>query len=485
MAKGSRRTAGAEAWLPLSLDGGLFANLDPDVVIHYQTAMENAFVNELGGNTRFPGLTEFATLPDNGRVYLFDFEGDMIAATSKGFVYRVTSNGAVTPCTGVSVSGGKRVIMAKTNQELLLAAGGPIVRLRKTTTELLANAAPDAAYVGWIDGFAVAPQVNSYQWQYSSAGVVDQWPALNIFSANSNPENVTAFLITPVRSLLFCGPDKIEQFERLTTGTNPFFKRFAVGDGVKLPYCILYADNAIWTISSRTELVKLVAGSQIAQRVSDQIGLLLEDIDDWTDAWIGGYPNAPLNVIGQKFILIQFPNATNEYGTKGLTLVYDYRSKKFFTLYGWDSSRGVPTRWPGWSHWPLWNEVFVGGEGKIYKLTPGTYQNDGTLQRWLIRTSHVSQGNELSIKNFRLQLKRGVGGNPAGPPPQVRVRCRRDARSFGPWISRDLGVPGDNIQFKEFGSFGIGTTFMWEIMCADNCPVNLVKAEVKAEVIGH
>ncbi len=125
----------AERWVPLPLDKALFANLDADAVIGHHTAIENGFINELGGHTRFPGLIERATLPDNGRVYLNELDGDMIAATSKGQVYRLDRSYNVTNVTAVPVSGGRRTIFAANDRgELFMAAGGTIARLRQAQT---------------------------------------------------------------------------------------------------------------------------------------------------------------------------------------------------------------------------------------------------------------------------------------------------------------------------------------------------------------
>jgi hypothetical protein len=472
------------AWVDLPLDRGLFANLDPDAVVQHQTAVENGFINELGGHTRFPGLETFVDLRtqfnDNGRMYLSDFEGDMIVASSRGQVYRIAENAAVTPCTGVPVSGGGRAIMAPTDKEMLFAAGGDIVRLRQAKTEILSEDAPQATYVGWIDGIAVANQVNTFNFFSSNPGFIDQWPALNSDSADSDPNPITCFMINAYRQLIFGGPDKFEQWERNTNGTALFYRRWSIGDGALTPYLFLFADNGMWTVNSKLELVKFLA--QVSQNVSNEIGLLLANIDDWTDAWMGGYPDQPLHLLGQKFILFQMPYATNEYSTKGVTIVFDYRNKKFFQLYGWDNAVGQPARWPGWSHWPLWKRVFVGGEGKIYRFTTDSYWLDGAMSRWLIRTAHIAQGNQVSIEDFRLQLTRGRGTPTKAPT--IAVRARRDGKAFGPWIKRDLGVAGDNIQFKNFGPFGTGTTFQWEIMCSDDAPVNLIKAQVRATAIG-
>lgn len=471
----------AEEWKPLPLDKPLFANLDQDAIVGAQTAIENGFINEKGGHTRFPGLIERVDLGDRSRVYLNDINGDLVAATSKGQVFRITRNYRATNVTGVPTSGGRRTIFAKTDRELLMASGGPIIRLRNTKTELLSSNAPLATHVGWIDGYTIATEVDSGRFVNSGVNTPDQWDPLDTFSADGNPDNINSMLITPFRELLLGGANSVEQFERLTTGTVPFFRRWAVGDGVKFPYVTLFADNAMWTINNLTELVRF--SGQLSIAASAEVGKLLESVDDWTDAFLGGYPDRPLHIVGQKFMMLQIPNATNPYGTKGITLLFDYRNKQFSNLYGWDDTNGVPARYPAWSHWPLWNKVFVGGEGKIYELSDSVYNNGGALQRWLVRTSHIAQHHQVQIKNLRLRIKRGLG-TPASEP-NLRVRCSRDGKAFGPWITRGMGKAGDRTMMKEFGHFGTANTFMFEFSCADDCRIDLISGDVLTEDIGH
>jgi len=469
----------AEDWIPLPLDQPYFANLDEDAVVGFMTAVENGFINELGGHTRFPGLSEFASFGGNSRVYLHDLSGDLIAVTGKGQVGRVDSAGVVEDVTGVPVSGGRRVIFAKRRDDLVMCAGGPIVRLRAGKSELLSKKAPLATHVGWIDGYTIAVEINSGRFYYDDGS--DTWDPLDTFAADGNPDNINGLIITPFGELMLGGEKSIEQFERLYSGEVPFFRRWSVGDGFKFSYMNIFADNAIWTINNLLEFVRFSGQTSIS--ASGSIGRLLEAIDDWGDAWIGGFPDSPFHVVGQKFILIQMPKATNPYGTKGLTIVYDYRGQKFFTLYGWDDANGMPKRWPGWSHWPLWNKVFVGGEGKIYQIDKENYRNGSETQRWLIRTSQIAQGNAIQVKDFRLRIKRGLGSSNA--VSTIHVRCSRDGKPFGPQISRSLGYAGDRHQHLSFGHFGTGDTFMFEISSTDNCPIDLMRAEVKVDPVGH
>lgn len=473
----------AEEWVPLPLNQPLYSNLDEDAVIGYMVAVENGYQNELGGVTRFPGMEEFALVDANAkRLYLHDFNNDLIAASDKGQVYRIDFNGTVTNVTDAPLSGGRRAIFAKTDQSLLMCAGGPILRLRDQVTETLSSEAPKASHVAWFDNYTIAVEINSGRFYHSRPGEPDVWDVLDTFSADGSPDNINSMIVTPFRELLLGGAISLEQFERTTSGTIPFYRRWAVGEGVKLPYGMLFADNAMWTINSLTEWVR--SSGQTSVSVSDAIGKVLESIDNWTDAWMGGYPDKPLHLVGQRFMVLQAPHATNPYGTKGVTIVYDYRGKKFFSLYGWDDEKGVPARWPAWSHWTLWDKQFVGGDdGRIYRLTPNTYRNGTRLQRWLIRTSHAAQGNGAVVKGLRLRLVRGLGTSSTAPT--IRVRCSRDGKAFGPWITRSLGKAGERAQHIEFGSFGIAYTFQWEISSADDCAIHLMAAEVKSDPVGH
>lgn len=468
----------SEQWAPLPLSQPLFANLDPDAVVGYQTAIENGFGNELGGYTRFPGLRQVADLDPNAkRVYLSDFNDDLVAATDKGQVYRLDRDYTVENVTGAPVSGGNRVIFAKTDRDLLMAACGPIIRLRDRKTELLSRDAPRASHVCWLDDFTIAIEVNSGRFSHSRAGQPDVWDALDTFSADGDPDNINSAVVTPFRELLLGGPHSIEQFERTATGEVPFYRRWAVGTGTKLPYALTFAESGTWTINHLTEWVKF--SGQSYEPVSDAIGRVLQSVDDWTETWMG----PPLHILGQKFIILQMPRATNSYGTKGITFALDYRARKFFELYGWDRSNGVPARWPGWSYTTIWNRTFVGGEGKIYELTADTYRHGDGIQRMLVRTSHLAQGAGAIVKALRLRIKRGIGTSTTAPT--IRVRCSRDARPFGAWITRSLGKSGQRQQFLEFGSFGSASSFQFEISSADDAAIDLMGADVKVDPLGH
>lgn len=454
----------------------LFENVKEAVLTAASAALENCFQNETGGFTRFPGLKDFVTLSGNAPVYLHDWKGDLVSVTN-GLIYRIDSSGNKSNVTGVPVQGGNRVIFDKTEDELVMAAGGQIVRLAAATSEVLSEDAPLSTHVGFIDNYLVAIEKDSGRFQHSLAGQYNQWDALDVFSADGKPDNLNCLLITPYRELLLGGQDSIEQFERLPSGDTPFFRRWSVGEGIKCPYTSVPADNGTWFINKMQEFVR--ASGQVSEPASDDIGRTFEGVDDFTAAWA-----VLMHIAGQKFILLQLPYATNAYGTRGITTIFDYRQRRWFNLYGWDNELDRPNRWPGWSYYNLWGRHFVGGEGKIHELDTATYANGGVTQRMLIRTAHLDGWGESRVDNIRIRVKRGVAGS-NDTEPVISIRARRDNKNWTRWKQKGFGLAGKREMVVEFGPYGCAHTWQFEAQVTDACEVELVKLEAQVTPIGE
>jgi hypothetical protein len=445
-------------WVSLPIDSKVFTNVVESSLKNGSAALENAFINEAKGQSRFPGLIPRFTIPDGGRVYLDEWRFDLMAATSRGRLYRCNPEDYSTEdVTGVPISGGKRVTFARTEDELVMAAGREIIRWAGAAggTELLSTTAPLASHVGYLDGFLIANEVESGRFYHSAAGQWRSWDLLDVFTAEAKPDNLSALLVTPYRELLVSGFESIEQWERLTDGSVPFFRRWAVGEGLIVPYSLVSADNGNWCINEDYEFVRFSGQSSVSK--SDDVQRSLESIDDWTDAWADR-----IHISGQKFLVLQAPEATNLYGTKGITLLYDYRNGRWSNLFGWDPSRNLPARWPGWSHYQLGNRHWVGGEGVIYELDPAVFTNAGQPQRILYRSAHFDKG-PTRIDDLKMRILRGDPANPRDPVPKVRVRVNKNNARWSRWVEKQLGKPGQRDMFITFGAFGDCDTFQVEL----------------------
>lgn len=463
-------------WRDIQLNKKLFKNVDESALTTAYGALENCFVTEAGGLSRFPGLRLFADLGGNADIFLDKHMNDLIAVGRDGRTHRVDRNANAVRIEGAPVLGGRRVTFARTPDSLIMAAGAQVIKFDGVKNSVLSENAPLSTHVGFIDGYVLAVENDSGRFQHSALDDYNTWNGADTFAANSRPDNINALMITPFNEILLTGEDSIEQYERYPGGTAPFYRRWSIGDGISEPYTLCHADNAAWGLNGRYEFVRLSGQSSASE--SDDIGLSLEkmyatnNLESLNKAWA-----APLNIKGQKFIILQSPEAVREDGTKGFTGVKDLRQNQWFELTGWDAAAGVPALWPGRSVFQIWGKTFVGGQGKIYELTDQVHNNAGQVQRMFGRTAHFNDIGPSRIERVRLHLKRGVGSYDYSP--KIAMRVNRNNRGFGPWQHRDIGFSGQSEMQVEFGSQGDGDQWQFEFMVTDDCPVELRRLQVE------
>jgi hypothetical protein len=453
------------AWSSIPFNAALLANAD-ETTLHSETAgLENAYVGDAQQITRFPGLVPFASI-GSGRVYLTDWQNDLIALTSAGQVWRIDPAGKPENVTDFALTGGRRPTVAKTETALLAASGGPILAFDGYKTRPLSSQAPLTTHIGYVARQVVAIEPQSGRFSYSDPGQPDVWNPLSVFSAEGKPDGLTALWVTEFGELLACGPDSIEQYDASGSADAPFARRYVAGDGISAPYTLVNEDNATWGLNRTHEFVRL--SGQTTTPKSQAVQAQLEAIDDFTEAWA-----TRMRVFGQRFILVQFPHATNAYGTAGVTLLYDVRHDRWSSLYGWDAGQIAPARWPGWSYATLWGRHFIGGEGVIWELKADAADWDGVQQRVRIRTGHLAPRPEaFRIDNVRLRLRRGDRASGA-TPGLLSVRANKDNRGFGRWKRLPMGVAGDRTLNMQLGAFGWAETIQFELEITDGVPLQL------------
>lgn len=464
-------------WVDVPLNKKLFKNLDEEALTSTFGALENCYVTESNGLSRFPGLKEFVDLDSEAYIHLSRYENDLIGIGEDGQTFRVNTGGSSQKIDGTPVSGGERVSFARTRDGLMTAAGAQIIKFDGTKNKVLSKDAPLSSFVGFIDGYVLAVEKDSGRFQHAEINNFGVWNPLDTFAVDGSPDNINAMLITPFNEILFAGEESLEQYERYVGSDVPFFRRWAVGDGISEPWTLCFADNAAWGLNGRKEFVRL--SGQTTKSVSDDIQKDIEhryslgNLGSMNKAWA-----APCYIKGQKFIILQSPEATNSYGTKGFTGVFDIRRGQWFEIYGWDAANGVPTLWPGRSIFSLWGKTFVGGKGKIYELDPNTHNNDGDVQRVYCRTAHYDTAGTMRVDGIRLTIKRGVGNYETSPV--ITFRANPDNRGWGLWQQRELGKTGADMLFVEFGAQGTADTWQFEIGMTDDAPFELRRMQLDA-----
>lgn len=462
-------------WRDIDLGNKVFQNLPETALTEATAVLENGWINEARGHNRFPGLEQIVTFPDDGNVYLSDLDGDLIAATTSGRVYRVDRTLEFNDVTGVPLSGGRPVVFTKTEDELILAAGGPMLRLRKTLTELLAAETEPTTHVAFIDGYVVYIEKGSARFFHSDPGQTRTFPALNVFAAESKQDLLNAVVVTPYRELLLCGEESIEQWERLPQGTVPFGRRWTTGDGLLEPYSLITANNGNYGLNENLEFVRF--SGQVSQPISEDFRAVVEGIDETSFCW-----GSELFIQGQAFLLWQFPNATNVYGTTGITLIYEYRTGRWYYLYGWDAERGVPDRWPGYSIHKQWGRTFIGLKGGVGELKTDAYSVLGSPQRMLYRSAPISSWGESSIYELEMRAVRRAK-SVEEKPAKIRLRAHKENGVPTKWIERTLGQGHSTspviINFGELGNSNIWQ-FEYEITDPGNINISGLRALVQS-----
>lgn len=462
--------------LKIPIDAKVLQNVDETVLQDESATLENAYVNDRGGISRFPQLASFVDLPGDGKVYMDEQHGDMVAV-SGGRTYRVAEDGTTEDVTKATVRGRGRVSFAHTERELLMAAGGPIVRLAEDKTNILSKDAPETTHVGFLpSGYVVAIEPRSGRFQYSEVGQYDVWNPLNVLSASGKADNLNALLISEFGELFLAGPKSIEQFDEAASGTTPFFRRWFLGAGLYAPDTFLSVDNRIWGVNSEKEWVAFSA--QLGRIESDDIQVRLEEIIDWDGAWATEIP-----IKGHRFMLLQIPKGINRYGTEGITFLFDYRKRRWSQLFGWDDKNALPSRWAGWSYKQVWDRHFVGGEGKIYELT-GTTKADHR-QRVLWRSGHISRDNEydMRVNAVHLRVKRGTAAVGQTNSPLVSIRVNKNNRGWSRWVRGSLGAAGEREMRLRFPAMGVASSWQFEIMAIDDGPIEIAKANMEVDYL--
>jgi len=195
----------ARKWQPVPIQNKYFANAHETVLTNTQAAIENAFHNEAGGLTRFPGLTDFTTLADSGKVYLSHWRDRLMATTADGRLWRIDEDGNAELRPGESVTGNRRVTFSRTRDYLLMAAGDRIFAYDGDRVEVLSEDAPLTTHVGFIDSYVLAAEKNSGRFNHSEAGVPRNWPALDVFSADTRPDDINFMIVTEYGEILIGG----------------------------------------------------------------------------------------------------------------------------------------------------------------------------------------------------------------------------------------------------------------------------------------
>jgi hypothetical protein len=334
------------------------------------------------------------------------------------------------------------------------AGGGPVTAFLSDP-----DAPTEVSMVDYLDTYILALQADSPFFWWSDVDNPSNWTATSFAGPSSKPANLRALSIHNREITLWGNEDGDVWYN---DGSTPFsrldgayFER-----GILAPDSLAFGgDSYFWLdnerrISSFTgRTLKILSGSYdeyIRKLVpaSDAIGIFIS-IGKWA------------------FYILTWPTAK-------FTLVLNVINGTLSEWGDWDSANALFTAWKGrtYCYCRTWDIHLVGDNttGKVYKLRPDIFQNNGETIRTLMRTgwSDDSTLTQKRDQELRIRCKRGQG-DVAGSEPVFKLRYRDNGEQT--WKDErkvSLGKIGDYEMIKRVHRTGVYRTRQYEIEHSDN-----------------
>lgn len=428
-----------------------------------------------------PGLVPFVDLgthlPIDG-LYWWDRQR-VVLAVSAGRVWKIIdSAGTRQEITGSSeLRASQLVSFANDGSTCVMANGGRMVHtdLSTLTTMADAGAPTNVTHVAYVDGTMVANEVGSARAHFSEDDIFD-WPALNIFTAEANPDDLVA-IQEAYRELILLGRESVEfwrydgqtPFSAISGSAQPF--------GTEAPDSLANVGGVWIWLDHKRRLVTMQG--RVVVPVSSPYDRIIQRFTSVNDAV--GFTTM---IDGHPIYLLNFP-------TDRQTLAFNYATKVWHKWGYWDIERASYSRYRGqtYCYARSWNAHLVGdySNGIIYKASRSYYTDNGNPIRTLLRTGHISHGAAGTKRSnlFRLLCKRGLA-NDAVADPKVMLRYRTDngARwSNERWAS--LGRTGDHLNHIDWRRNGIYRTRQYELIHSDPSDFVVMGAQEDVELLGR
>lgn len=454
-------------WTPLFLFGPAYQNVDETGTGELSVKVTNTYIDEANHSRKRPGLTAWCELGTNSPVDgLFWWETqDCLVALSNKRVWLIDNpNGSAAEKsgTGTFLENVPATFTFDANRAYL-ANGGKIVHFTKAgnLTDMADGDAPTlVSHVAFLDQYILANVRNSGTWQFSEVLDGTSWRAVDIFTAESSPDNLLALYVHQGEIILigtlnteFWANDGVSPFS-IIRGTN-------IGEGAASPYTFAILDRKRHWLTDKRRFIEIPEDKRQPTEVSLPINAELDALSDVSDA--RGFK---CSIEGLSLYILTFPNANR-------TFVYNYQNKHWSEWDTWDVARGQETRWRGncYAYAKAWNLHCVGDRevGKIY-LASTAYKNDnGTMIRLRRRSGFIHHGTNETKRSFGIRFRfRRAQQNADVPEPHFLLRWRNDTGAWRPYRQGSLGKWGDHDFYVTFWGLGSYRSRQWELVYTDD-----------------
>jgi len=292
------------------------------------------------------------------------------------------------------------------NFEVSLTSGGTAVNTSGVqagihTFHTLGNGFPNGAKtVSYIDGRFVVCQPSTQNFYVSDVLQGGTWNALNVQTADSNPDMIVGQITLHNELIVFCEQSG-ETFYDSGTYPSPFVRNvsgiFEVG--CIAPYSIAKIDNSVmWLGKSNTGqgIIYRLNGYTPVRLSTYAIEYAIQNMTSITDAMAFTYQQE-----GHHFYVITFP-------TGNRTFVFDVNTGLWHERAGWNGS--VLSRWAAkeYTYFDGKHLICDYSAGNIYSLDLGVYTDGVNPKKW-IRSWRAPSSEMKRVVHKKLTLEAEVG----------------------------------------------------------------------------
>lgn len=444
----------------------------------YSPMLINGYADDFGNRFRNPGTEEIANIGDTiviKGIYPWVENNIAVITDASGHIHRLEADMTVTDITGDPLTGANPPTFASDGTNLIIADGGRMVYTDGTTTTLYvgdADAPTHVTHVVFYDSYIVAADANSGEFYWSDIGSLTTWNALNFATAESVPDTTLA-LLKGYQELIMLGTQSIERWRDV--GSSPPFERLPGGVvdlfGLGAKYSCQYIAGQLFFIDSLGRVIAMTGNAH--QNIGLPIQKGIDALTKISDAF-----SYHMEIGGNLFYGLTFP-------TDKITWWYDVRRNTWAQVGLWNAReyRFDPGIINCHAYMPNWNIHLVGDRrptGKILKLSPDLYQDDGIEIRYIQQTGaydgdvYPSKRTELT----RIRAKRGVGATGSADP--LLMLRHREGSGWSAERQFSMGVPGDRRPIIEFQMTDIFETQAVELSYTEN--TGMVITGIQSEV---
>lgn len=423
-----------------------------------------------------PGLEEWVDIGVDAPVknmlaygdFLYVICGDILYTVSKaGTVTKIGLIGTLTDRVDLSTNGVDVTIVSGSVGYVYTLATGVIAQISDTDF-------PGGNNIIQVDGYYLVNNPGTGQVYRSDLNDGSSWDGLSFSTAGGNPDPIEA-LVADHRDAYLINSKSTEVW--YNTGAAVF--NFARAEGAYIEmggvsnFARCRGNNAVYwlgqDVHGQGQVIQAL-GRQPKSISPYHVTRAINSYEDLSNSFMFSYQQD-----GHSFVVCQFPDDDATWVYDSTTGFWHERSSRI-------GPHNTDGRWRANCHAFFNNMNLVGdyANGKIYKLKPDVYDEDGE-EMIAVRRSPVIRRNQspITINEFQLVIEPGVGvstGNSQDIDPHAMIRWSKDAgRNWSQYVDVSMGKIGETRTECKVQQLGQGMNWVFEYR---------VSAAVKRVILG-